>query len=88
MPQELLASTTLSVTELKADPMAAAAQAERGKPVAVLRHNKAAFYCVSPSQMAHFLALEEQLENLTLNRLADAALAESDELVEVSWDDL
>ena len=46
--QDILADSSVSVTELKKNPMAAV-EAGEGFPVVVLNHNKPVFYCI-PAQ--------------------------------------
>lgn len=57
MLNQMLADTSISVTELKKNPMCVL---EAGSPVAVLHHNKPAYYCV-PSNV--WEAIIEQLED-------------------------
>jgi antitoxin StbD len=71
--QNILADTSISVTELKKNPI----------PVVVLNHNKPVFYCV-PSEM--YEALMDKLEDVELNTIADARVGQK--LVKVSLDDL
>lgn len=50
MPQELLAPMTTNITQLKTNPMAVVTEGG-GQPIAVLKSNKVAFYCVPPEHM-------------------------------------
>jgi antitoxin StbD len=84
MAHTVLASTTVSITELKRNPMAAVAAGE-GHAVAILNHNEPTFYCVPASA---YEALLERLENLELNAMADDRLATGEVPVKVSLDDL
>ena len=65
---EILADSSVSVTELKKNPMAAIESGD-GFPVVVLNHNKPAFYCVPPKA---YEALIDKLEDFELNQLADS----------------
>jgi len=80
----ILASTTASISELKRNPMATVAAGE-GLPVAILNRNEPTFYCVPAPA---YEALLERLENLELNALAEARLAEGETPVKVSLDEL
>jgi len=62
MITHILADTTISVFELKKNPMAAVASAE-GFPIAVLNRNQPAFYCV-PAKA--YEALMDKLEDMEL----------------------
>lgn len=66
--QEILADSSVSVTELKKNPMAAI-ESGHGFPVVVLNHNKPAFYCV-PAEA--YEALMDKLEDQELNDIADS----------------
>jgi len=68
MVHKVHAITTVSVSELKKNPMGAVAAGE-GFPVAILNRNGPVFYCV-PAKA--YEALLERLEDLELNALADA----------------
>lgn len=78
----ILADTSVSISDLKKNPMAALKEAE-GFPVAVLNRNKPAFYCV-PAQA--FEELLERLEDLELARVANERMNE--ESIEVSLNEL
>ncbi len=75
---------TVSISEFKQNPGKVVEDAH-GQPVAVLNHNRPAFYTVSPELMAQMAELydERQLESLVGSRLKSLDLA-----VEVSLDDL
>jgi len=62
MITHILADATISVSELKKNPMAAVASAE-GFPIAVLNRNQPAFYCV-PAKA--YEALMDKLEDMEL----------------------
>lgn len=84
MAHLILADVTASVSELKRNPMGTVAAGE-GFPVAILNRNEPAFYCVP----AHaYEALMDRLEDLELNALADARLADGQTPLKVSLDDL
>lgn len=82
MPHVILAETTVSVSELKRNPMAAVAAGE-GFPVAILNRNEPAFYCV-PAKA--YEALIRRLEDLELNALADARAGQRE--VAITLDEL
>lgn len=84
MAHPILAEMTASVTELKRNPMGTVAAGE-GFPVAILNRNQPAFYCV-PAQA--YEALMNRLEDLELNALADARLADGQAVVKVALDEL
>lgn len=84
MANIILAETTASVSELKRNPMGTVAAGE-GFPVAILNRNEPAFYCI-PAKA--YEALLERLEDLELNAIADARVADDKEPVKVSLDDL
>ncbi|MES3040854.1 MAG: type II toxin-antitoxin system Phd/YefM family antitoxin [Pseudomonadota bacterium] len=82
MAHLILAETTVSVSELKKNPMAAVAAGE-GFPVAILNHNEPAFYCV-PARA--YEALIQRIEDLELNALADARASQAE--IKVTLDEL
>lgn len=65
MLNHILADASISVTDLKKNPMGVL---EAGAPVAVLHHNKPAYYCV-PSNV--WKAIIEQLEDMELKTLVE-----------------
>ena len=65
MLNPILADASISVTDLKKNPMGVLAT---GSPVAVLHHNKPAYYCV-PSNV--WEAIIEQLEDVELKALVE-----------------
>ncbi|MBO9328432.1 type II toxin-antitoxin system prevent-host-death family antitoxin [Achromobacter xylosoxidans] len=75
---------TVSISEFKQNPGKVVEDAQ-GQPVAVLNHNRPAFYTVSPELMAQMAELydERQLESLVRSRLKSV-----DRAVEVSLDEL
>jgi antitoxin StbD len=82
--QTILADSTVSMSEFKKNPAAVLREAGN-HPVAVLNHNKAAFYMVGPTLMEAMLEAlgERELHNLVRSRLNDGAQS-----VEVDIDDL
>lgn len=84
MAHSILASTTVSISELKRNPMAAVAAGE-GMPVVILNRNEPTFYCVPA---AVYEAMLERIENLELNALADTRLAAGEAPIKVSLDEL
>lgn len=73
---------SISVSEFKKNPAQVLRDAE-DRPVAVLSHNKPAFYMVKP---ALFEALLEQLADLELAPLVAERLAQKDAAIEVDID--
>ncbi|WP_437559509.1 type II toxin-antitoxin system Phd/YefM family antitoxin [Acidithiobacillus sulfuriphilus] len=84
MTHVVLAELTASVSELKKHPMATTLSGE-GAPVATLNRNEPDFYCV-PAKT--FEAMLEQMDDLKLNRIADARLSDGQASVSASLDDL
>lgn len=84
MAHRVLAETTASISELKKNPMATVAAGE-GLPVAVLNRNEPAFYCVPAKAYEQLMDL---LEDLELNQIADARLADGQHPVQVTLDEL
>lgn len=80
----ILADLTVSMSEFKKNPAAILRQAGK-RPVAVLNHNKAAFYLVEPS------LFEAMLEELVDQELRDKVMARLDErarAIEVDVDEI
>ncbi|RAP62282.1 hypothetical protein A6B37_19245 [Achromobacter sp. HZ01] len=75
---------TVSISEFKQNPGKVVEDAQ-GQSVAVLNHNRPAFYTVSPELMAQMAELYDgrQLESLVRSRLKSV-----DRAVEVSLDEL
>jgi antitoxin StbD len=75
---------TVSISEFKQNPSKIVEEAH-GQPVAVLNHNRPAFYTVSPELMAQMAELhdERQLVDLVQQRLKSVGRA-----VKVNFDDL
>ena len=84
MAYRKLAEIAVSISEHKKNSMATVAAGD-GIAVAVLNRNEPAFYCVPAKAYEELIDLVEDLE---LNRLADARLADGDEPVQVSLDAL
>ena len=82
MTHQILSDTAASITELKRNPMGTVAAGE-GFPVAILNRNEPAFYCV-PAKV--FEAMLEKLDDLELNAIADARIAQP--RIKVSLDEL
>lgn len=80
MAHRVLTEIAVSISEDKKNPMATVA-ARDGKAVAVLNRNEPAFYCVPAKAYEELMDLVEDVE---LNRLADARLADGHVPVRVS----
>ncbi|AQH00485.1 type II toxin-antitoxin system Phd/YefM family antitoxin [Caballeronia cordobensis] len=82
--ERIHAVLSVSISEFKQNPGKVVEEA-RGEPVAVLNHNRPAFYTVSPELMAEMAELydERQLAALVQSRLKSVKRA-----VKVSLDDL
>jgi antitoxin StbD len=80
----ILADIAVSMSEFKKNPAAVLREANN-RPVAVLNHNRAAFYMVEPHL---FEAMMEELAGQELYRKAVSRLAEKSRAVEVDIDDL
>ena len=82
--ETVLSNLSVSMSEFKKNP--AAVMREAGsRPVAVLNHNRPAFYMVEP---ALFAAMVEELADSDLYRKAAARLADKSRAVEVTLDQL
>ena len=82
--QKILADKTVSMSELKKNPAAVLRKANN-RPVAVLNHNKAAFYLMEPKL---FESLLNELADQDLHRKVFARLADKSRAVEVDFDGL
>ena len=80
--QTLLADMTVSMSDFKKNPAKVLRDAG-SQPVAVLSHNKAAFYMVDPSL---FEALVDELEDAQMMPLIKARYAQRSQAVEVDID--
>lgn len=82
--EAIFADITISMSEFKKNPAAVLRDA-RSRPVAVLNHNKAAFYMVEP---ALFEAMLEELTDQELNRKVLARMSERAHAIEVDIDEI
>lgn len=80
----ILTDAVVSMSEFKKNPAAVLREAGH-RPVAVLNHNKAAFYMVEPRL---FEAMMDELADQELYRKAASRLAEKSRAIEVDIDDL
>jgi antitoxin StbD len=82
--QMILADVAVSMSEFKKNP-AAVLRVANNRPVAILNHNKAAFYMIEPEL---FEALMEEIADRDLYQKVLARLADRANAVEVALDDL
>ena len=82
--EAILADFTVSMSEFKKNP-AAVLRESNNRPVAVLNHNRAAFYMLEPRL---FEALMEELADQDLYRKAISRLADKSRSVEVDIEEL
>ena len=82
--QAILADVAVSMSEFKKNPAAVLREANQ-RPVAVLNHNKAAFYMVEPEL---FAAMMEELADRELMGKVRARLADKSKAVEVNLEEL
>lgn len=80
--ETILADITVSMSEFKKNPASVLREA-RNRPVAVLNHNKAAFYMIEPHL---FQAMMEELADQELHRKVLSRMAEKANAVEVDID--
>ena len=80
--EEIYTDITISMSEFKKNPAAVLRDA-KSKPVAVLNHNKAAFYMLEP---ALFEALLQELSDQDLHRTVLSRLNERAQAIEVDID--
>ena len=80
--EAIFADVTISMSEFKKNPAAVLRQANC-RPVAVLNHNKAAFYMLEPSV---FEAMLEALADQKLSRIVQERLSERENAIEVDID--
>lgn len=78
----LFAEMTVSMSEFKKNPASVLRQA-RSRPVAVLNHNKAAFYMVEPRL---FHAMMDELADQELHQTVMSRMAERVRAIEVDID--
>lgn len=82
--QMLYTDRTVSMSEFKKNPSSVLRAADR-RPVAVLNHNKPAFYMVEPQL---FEALMEELADQELHRKVLSRIAEKASAIEVDIDQI
>lgn len=82
--ENILADMTVSMSEFKKNPASILRQA-RSRPVAVLNHNKAAFYMVEPKL---FEVMMDELADQQLHRTVLSRMAERAQAIEVDIDTL
>jgi antitoxin StbD len=82
--EAIFADVTISMSEFKKNPAAVLRDA-RSRPVAVLNHNKAAFYMVEP---ALFEAMLEELADQELHHTVLQRMSERAHAIEVDIDDI
>ena len=82
--ETVLASRSISISDFKKNPAKAVREAG-AHPIAVLSHNKPAFYLVEPRL---FAALIENLEDVELAELAAKRVASGERSIPVSLDEL
>jgi antitoxin StbD len=80
--EAIYADVMISMSEFKKNPAAVLREA-KNRPVAVLNHNKAAFYMLEP---AFFEALLEALSDQELGRTVLARMGERAQAVDVDID--
>ncbi len=80
--EALYADVTISMSEFKKNPAAVLREA-KNRPVAVLNHNKAAFYMLEP---ALFEAMLEELSDQQLSRTVLERMSERAQAIEVDID--
>ena len=80
----ILADTTISMSEFKKNPAAVLREAGN-RPVAVLNHNRPAFYMVGPTLME---AMLEALGDRELHDLVRARMSDGATPIEVDIDEL
>lgn len=80
----ILAEVSVSMSEFKKNPAAVLREAKH-RPVAVLNHNRPAFYMVEPRL---FEALMDELADQELYQKAASRLADKSRAIEVVIDDL
>jgi len=82
--ESILADVTVSMSEFKKNPAAVLREAHN-RPVAVLNHNKAAFYMVEP---ALFQGILDELADQELHRKVLARIGERAQAIEVDIDEV
>lgn len=84
MTQRIHSLLTVSISEFKQSP-GKVLEEVRDQPVAVLDHNRSAFYAVSPKLMAQMAELYDERQ---LSTLVGSRLKSVDRSVKVNTDDL
>ena len=82
--EAIFSDIAVSMSEFKKNPAAVLREANN-RPVAVLNHNRAAFYMVEPHL---FEAMLDELADQSLHRTALSRLADKSRAVDVDIDDL
>ena len=82
--EAIYADLSISMSEFKKNP-AQILRSAGERPVAVLNHNRPAFYMITPSV---YEALIEQAEDRDLSHIARSRLALKDTAVEVNIDEI
>jgi antitoxin StbD len=82
--EKIYSEVTISMSEFKKNPAAVLRDA-KSRPVAVLNHNKAAFYMIEPTL---FEALLEELDDQELHRKVLSRMSERSKAIEVDIDDI
>jgi len=82
--EAILSDLTISMSEFKKNPAAVLREAHN-RPVAVLNHNRAAFYMLEP---ALFEAMLEELADQELHRKVLARMRERAQAIEVDVDQI
>lgn len=80
--ETIFADMTVSMSEFKKNPASVLRQAH-SRPVAVLNHNKAAFYMVEPQL---FQAMMDELADQELHRTVLSRMTERAQAIEVDID--
>jgi antitoxin StbD len=82
--EAVLANLSISISEFRKNPAKVLREAGR-QPIAVLNHNKPAFYLVEPRL---FEALVEHLEDIELADLAAKRMAKGERSIRLSLDEI
>jgi antitoxin StbD len=82
--ETILSDLSVSMTEFKKNPNEALRESG-GQAVAVLSHNKPAFYMVPPDR---YEAMLEEIDDLRLVRVVKERLKQKDRAIVVTLDDL
>jgi antitoxin StbD len=82
--RHILADFSVSISELKKNPSALLSQAN-GSPIAVLNHNKPTAYLIDAET---YESLMDMLDDVELAKQVEARLAEKDDAIAVSLDEL